>query len=92
MMELYHFRVLWEVLYCVVLDSGHVQNPKKYKERKADFLQLFEDRDFRQAIEKCDIKRLGTSHRILATAIRKKSYLGVVCLTRAENILNTIKK
>lgn len=89
--ELYEFRVLWELLYCVVLDSAHINNPKKYKERKKDFNNLFNNKDFYKAITECDINRLGTIHRILGKSIKYKQFFVVCVLTRLQEIFNKIK-
>lgn len=89
--ELYRYRVLWELLYCVVLDSAHLHNPKSYKERKKDFKDLLNIEVFNKAIKECDISRLSFQHKILARFIKSRSYFLVYSLSKLENIHHKIK-
>ncbi len=91
LVELYNYRKLWELLYCVVLDSAHSDNPKPYMKKKQDFLNLFEIEEFKYAVDNCDADRLSSHHRILAKAICKKKFRFVCLLEKLENIYTNVK-
>lgn len=89
--ELYEYRILWELLYCVVLDSAHVNNPKKYSQKKKEFNELLDIQLFKKAIDESDISRLSKQHRILAKCIKMRSYFSVYVLSKLENVYHKVK-
>lgn len=72
MRELYAYRVLWELLYCVTLGPMHPDNPGTYRERKRQFDALLARPDFAAALRD---KRVSTlkfepKQAVLATLIK----------------------
>lgn len=68
--ELYDYRVLWELLYCVHLGPFHPDNPQRYRLRRAEFQKLIDDPLFRGIFERCRISRLPSRHLVLAFLIK----------------------
>lgn len=68
--ELYRYRVLWELLYCVVLGPIHPLNPKSYGERKAQFRKLLDTPVFAGVFTRTKTTRFEFKQSILATLIR----------------------
>ena len=91
MLELYDFRTLWELLYCVVLDPAHVNNPKRYREKRQDFLKIVHHEMFMDIFKKVDVACLPTLHRILGIFVKQKSFLALVVITQMEALLNKIR-
>ncbi|MBT1165414.1 glycosyltransferase [Bifidobacterium simiarum] len=68
--ELYRYRVLWELLYCVVLGPIHPLNPKSYRERKAQFRDLLATPVFAGVFDHVRTTRFEPKQSVLATLIR----------------------
>lgn len=72
MRELYAYRVLWELLYCVTLGPMHPANPGSYRKRKQQFNVLLTRPDFAAVLAD---KRISTlkfepKQAVLATLIK----------------------
>jgi len=63
--QLYHFNIAW-FSYCIVQEFCHRRNPKKYKERKKDFLMALENKYYKTAFKKADLQCLPFRRRLLA--------------------------
>ena len=93
MEELYRFRELWGTLYNVALGCGHADNPKPYRERKQDFMALFESGtlDAEKALDPKMIRRLDPLHRLLATLTRRKMFGAIWLLGKLEPLTYKLK-
>ena len=93
MEELYRFRELWGTLYNVALGCGHADNPKPYRERKQDFMALFESEtlDAKKALDPKMIRRLDPLHRLLATLTRRKMFGAIWLLGKLEPLTYKLK-
>lgn len=69
---LYQYRVLWELLYCVVLGPIQPKNPLPYRERRAQFMHLLETPIFAGVLADRRIKttQFEFKQSVLATLIR----------------------
>lgn len=73
--ELYSYRVLWELLYCVALGNIHIHNPASYKERKKQFQQLFTEYPaFADIFSTVKTTRFGFKQSVLATLIKYRQF------------------
>ena len=72
MLELYQYRVLWELLYCTVLGPIHPLNPNSYSVRRQQFRTLLNDPLFKPVIGDRRIRttRFEIKQSVLATLIR----------------------
>lgn len=72
MQMLYAYRVLWELLYCVVLGPIHPKNKEPYKVRKQQFRALLNRPAFAKVLRDRGIKttRFELKQSVLATLIR----------------------
>ncbi|GAA4175513.1 hypothetical protein GCM10022287_21210 [Gryllotalpicola koreensis] len=68
--ELYDYRVLWELLYCVHLGPFHPDNPRTFRARRGEFQELVDDRLFQGIFKRCRISRLPLRHFMLAFFIK----------------------
>lgn len=93
MEELYRFRELWGTLYNIALGCGHADNPKPYRERKRDFLALFESEtlDADRALDPGMIRRLDPLHRVLATLARRRNFRAIWLMGRLEPLAYKLK-
>ena len=91
--ELYRFRELWGTLYNIALGCGHADNPKTYRERKKDFLDLFDSPTLPagKALDPEMIRRLDTLHRLLGSLARKKRFGAIYLLGRLEPLAYRLK-
>lgn len=67
MQELYRYRVLWELLYCVALGPIHAKNLASYRTRRQQFMELVNDPLFAEAIGNVPTTRFEWKQSILAT-------------------------
>ena len=69
---LYRYRVLWELLYCVILGPMHPLNTATYSQRKQQFEQLVNDSLFTSVVNDKSVKttRFELKQSVLATLIR----------------------
>ena len=79
MNELLEYRKLWELLYCVVLDSAHPDNPKPYQQRKSDFRALMRNNYITDALQLKNLLKLSIKHRVLGELIYVRAFL-VICM------------
>ena len=91
MQELYDFRILWELLYCVVLGPAHINNPKNYFQRKKEFKEIINLEMYVAVFEKVDVKCLPMLHRVLGIFVKQKCFLALVIMTRVEALINKIR-
>lgn len=91
--ELYRFRELWGTLYNIALGCGHADNPKPYREKKADFLALFDSETLPagRALDPEMIRRLDPLHRVLASLARKKQFRAISILGKLEPLTYKLK-
>ena len=71
--ELYRYRILWDLLYCVVLGPLHPRNIGDYRKRKKEFSNLLDSYPFfRDVIGDVSIRttRFELKQSVLATLIR----------------------
>ncbi|OZG64354.1 glycosyltransferase family 2 protein [Bifidobacterium eulemuris] len=75
MWELYQYRVLWDLLYCVVLGPMHPGNSAPYRERKKQFDHLFSDYpDFKNIFSQTRTTRFEFKQSVLATLIKYRQF------------------
>jgi glycosyltransferase involved in cell wall biosynthesis len=69
---LYRYRVLWELLYCVILGPMHPKNAAPYRQRRQQFAQLTNDPLFASVLNDSSVKttRFELKQSVLATLIR----------------------
>lgn len=67
---LYQYRILWELLYCVVLGPMHPQNPKSYQERKKQFFALLNEPIFKGIFSRVKTTKFEFKQSVLATLIK----------------------
>ena len=91
MEELYRFRIMWELLYCVILNPAHIHNPKSYKERKKDFEVILKTDPYVDIFSMVSEKKLSTLHRIVANRIRHHDLFTIIVMCRLERIYNRIR-
>ena len=93
MEELYRFRELWGTLYNIALGCGHADNTKPYKERKQDFLALFESEtlDAEKALDPEMIRRLDPLHKVLAELARRRDFRAIWLLGKMEPMMYKLK-
>lgn len=71
---LYRYRVLWDLLYCVVLGPIHIGNPAGYGERRGQFLALVDDPLFAGALRSLSTTRFEIRQSVLATLVRHRMF------------------
>lgn len=73
--ELYEYRVLWELQYCVFLGPMHEHNPHNYRERKQEFRALRDYPPFAKACDTLNTHRFERRQALLATLIKYRCFL-----------------
>lgn len=72
--ELYQYRVLWELLYCVYLGPMHIHNPRSYRQRRADFQELLRRERFKSALRNVSTFRFEPLQSVLSTLIKMRQF------------------
>lgn len=72
--ELYKYRVMWELQYCVYLGPMHRLNPASYNERHKQFKILLESDPFREILHEIKPSRFEPKQALLATLIKYRQF------------------
>lgn len=72
--ELYTYRVMWELLYCIYLGPMHRLNPASYKERHKQFKALLELEPFKGTLAQINPSRFEPKQALLATLIKYRQF------------------
>lgn len=80
---LYLERLIWSFSFCCILDYCHPDNPKPYRQRKADFLQEY-DRHYRAQVGTMPLSGFGFKKRIVFWCIQKRWFAAVNALCALE--------
>lgn len=72
--ELYQYRILWELQYCVFLGPMHENNPASYSERKKQFIFLRNYPPFSKACSTLNMHRFEPRQTILSILIKYRQF------------------
>ncbi|MFT8356973.1 glycosyltransferase family 2 protein [Bifidobacterium aquikefiri] len=72
--ELYRYRVLWELLYCIYLGPMHAQNPHSYSQRKLEFINLLNGPRFKGIFSSVSTLRFEWPQATLSTLIKYRQF------------------
>ena len=87
--SLYRYRVLWDLLYCVVLGPIHIDNPGRYQVRRRQFLTLIDDPLFADALCSLSTTRFKLRQSVLATLIKHRMFWFLDVLGRTSGRLRS---
>lgn len=82
MQEVLYVYFLWYLLYCVVLDCAHKNNPQKYRDRKNDFLQLLEKAKANELFKQVKYWHFPLKQAMLAFLVKYKCFFVINCLCK----------
>jgi glycosyltransferase involved in cell wall biosynthesis len=72
--ELYRYRVLWELQYCIYLDPMHAKNPGSYSQRHKQFKNILSYPPFLDTLNVVSTCRFETQQSVLATLIKYRQF------------------
>lgn len=86
--ELFHYRVLWQLLFSELRGPCHSGNPKPYGERRREFLEILGLPEFRHVFSQVDISSLGFPNAFLAFGVKHRSLRFCEMLERVLQLKN----
>ena len=72
--DLYKYRVMWELQYCVYLGPMHRLNPAPYTERRKQFNRLLESEPYKGILSQINPLRFEPKQALLATLIKYRQF------------------
>lgn len=84
----YNVRLVMSIMYYVTLDYCHKDNPQKYQERKADFIDVVNSKKYASAISNTSILAFPMKQRIVFILIKLKWFWGLELLCRVKDKLS----
>ena len=72
--ELYKYRVMWELQYCVYLGPMHRLNPASYSKRHRQFNTLLKSEPFRGILDQVKTTRFEPKQALLSTLIKYRQF------------------
>ncbi len=91
MEEMYRFRILWGLIYCVARGPGNAAYPGKYAKSRKDFKELLGLPLFAGCLRPEMVRRLSLPYRTLAVLTGWKWLLMIKIMSRAEMLLHKLK-
>lgn len=75
-------RLIWSFSYCCILKYCHKLNPKNYRSRRNDFLELINSEEYRIPVKDVSLKNFGLKKGIVFLFIKKRFFLGIDILCK----------
>lgn len=88
----YDIRIIMSIMYYIMLNFCHPKNSQKYSTRKAEFLNLVNQKKYSIAIKKVDGKKFPIRQRVLFVMIKAKWFWGIEQLNKLNRLYEKMKR
>jgi len=88
--ELFHYRVLWQLLFSELRGPCHHANPKSFGQRKQEFSEILNREEYRDVFSHVKISSLGFPNGLLAWGVKHRSLIFCQMLERILQLKNRL--